>query len=276
MNYAIEIVVPLGPMSPRLNAPVSDLLEFGLNNIKKQSIPVKLTCAIDEDLPEEKLKIVKKYADKIKTFGRYSYFARGGFWKKIWECWEESDCKFVGWIGYDDYSSLNRFQEQYNTLKQTGSHACLCSVRVDNKLINGIEYQVHNGNIDFKATIGNHTYMGAYLIKKNYIISTNMGQYKNMWSSYFESLLNLYILKNGKPAVNSNAIFYYRNQPAMISKMDARDADWCQMAKDACNYQDAEVLEDFRNTSYFKLYDELSQRNDLGPGTGKIAWWGKR
>lgn len=271
---SIEVVIPLGPMSPRLDAPTNDLLEFGLKNIKEQTIPVKLTCAVDFDLAEEKLAIVKKYADKIKTFGQYSYFARGGFWKKIWECWEESDCKYLNWMGYDDFSSLNRFEEQYKVLEQTNSHACLCSVIVDDKLINGKEYFIHNGSIDFRMTIGNHTYMGAYTIRRDYIMNSGMGQYKNKWSSYWEGLYNLFILKGGKPCSTDKGVFYYRNQPAMISKMDARDADWCQMVKNKCGYQDIDVINDFKETPYLELYNELNQRKDLGTAEGKMVWWG--
>jgi hypothetical protein len=263
-------------MSPRLDVPNIDLLEFGLNNLKAQSISTTLVCAVDKDLPEEKMQIVRKYADRIEYFGKYSYFARGGIWKKIWECWEKAPEKYLTQNGYDDYSSLNRFEEQVKTLDATNSHACLCSCIVDDKLINGKEYFVHNGNIDFKMTVGNHTYMGAYLVKKDYILNSGIGQYKNMWSSYFEGLYNLYLLNGGKPCSTDKGIFYYRNQPAMISKMDSRDADWCQMAKNECGYQDAEVLEDFRNTSYFSLYDELCKRENLGEGEGKIAWWGNR
>lgn len=274
MEPLIEVVIPLGPMSPRLNAPVNDLLEFGLKNIKEQSIPVKLTCAVDNDLAPEKLEIVKKYADKIKVFGQYSYFAKGGIWKKIWMCWKESTCKYVGWQGYDDYNSLNRFKEQLEILEQTNSHACLCSTFIDNKLIDGTMRQSHNGFIDFRKTVGNHVPMGAYLLDRSYILNSGLGNYQEIWTAYFEGLLNLYILKKGKPCSTSKAIFYYRNQPAMVSLMGGQDKEFCELARKEVNYPWEQIFIDFNNTNYFSLSEELNKKEDLGIEIGKLAWKG--
>jgi hypothetical protein len=273
MSYEVEVVIPLGPVNPKHDAPVNNLLEFCLKNIKSQTIPVKLTCAIDSDLKQEKIDIVNKYADKIKVFGTHSYHRPGGIWNKIFTCWEESDCDFVCAQGYDDYSSLNRFEKQLQAIKETNTNSNLCSCFVDDTLMGKNISKVHNGNIDFRKTIGNHTlFMGAYLLRKNYIINSGISEFRNLWSAYFEGLLNLYIMKGGKPSVSSEAEFYYRNQPAMISENAQEYQDWVQKVRTEINYTASNALMDFHRIPYEGLIEELRNRTELGNEIGEISW----
>lgn len=274
MNKKINITIPVGPGNPIHDSPKNDILEFTLLNIQEQTIrnDIELVCAIDSDLKEEKIKIIEKYADKIKVFGTYSYHRPGGIWLKIWECWKESECEYVSWQGYDDYSDKNRFKFQYETLLNSAStkHACFCSCYSNSF---GNISKVHDGNIDFRSTVGNHPlFMGAYLINKNYILNSGLDEYKYKWSAYFEGLLNLYILKGGKPCVSSEAIFYYREHPSMLSFNVQEEQEWVQKARKETNYTCNEVLNDLHSIPYDNLISDLNKKEDLGKEKGKISW----
>jgi len=162
----VNLIIPIGPGAPEQDAPNIDMMVFGFEKIKKQTSSIKLTCAIDRDLPENKMNIIKKYADEICLFEPYSYFTASGIWGKIYKCWETSDCEYVAWNGYDDYSGLSRFECQTRRLEETEADVCLCHNYLDTeeKIT-----QVNNGTIDIGATIGGHTlYMGSFFIKKKF------------------------------------------------------------------------------------------------------------
>ena len=114
--------------------------------------------------------------------------------------------------------------------------------------------------------------MGAYLLNKNYILKSGIEEYKYKWSSYFEGLLNLYILKGGKPCVSSDAIFYYREHPSMLSFNVQEEQDWVQKARKEANYSCKQVLDDLHSIPYDQLITELNNREDLGNQQGKISW----
>ena len=85
----VEMVIPLGNGDPQLDAPEISLLLNRLYLIKSQTIPVKLTLAVDSNFNNEKLERVKEYADKVVTFSEDSFFTPGSIWDKIYTCWEQ-------------------------------------------------------------------------------------------------------------------------------------------------------------------------------------------
>ena len=216
MKNNVEIVLPLGVTGKLSEMPNKEYLIQCLKNLKEQTLPVKITIAMDENLQLDRKEIIEKYADKIKIFPKDSWFSPGSIWKKIVICWEESDCKYVGWTAYDDFSSLDRFELQYKQLEETDKNSSFCSNYI---IENGNTRQVNDGNIDFISTIGNHAlFVPAYLIRKDTILNSGLCNYKEKFSRYFEGLLNYFIIKTGIPISCPNAKFYRREHKGTLTE----------------------------------------------------------
>ncbi len=253
----IELVIPLGITGPNNDMPDINFLIYGLEKLKNQSIPIKITCAIDENLQNNRKEIINKYADKIKEFPRNSYFCPGGIWKKIWVCWKESDCDYVAWNGYDDYSDIYRFELQYQKLKTSNANSCFCSNYVD--FDNNIKL-INDGNIDFKEIIGTHClYMSSYLLKKDAILNSGIEKYENKWSYYFEGLLNTFIMKTGIPIVESNAKFYRREHKGTISETCREKEEWVQNAIKEVGYTFKQCKNDWDSINFKKLSNQVKE-----------------
>jgi hypothetical protein len=251
----IEVIIPLGITGPNNDMPNKDFLIFGLEKLKHQTIPVKITCAIDENLQEDRKEIINKYADKIKEFPKNSYFKPGGIWKKIWKCWKESDCKYIAWNGYDDYSDIHRFKLQYDKLEQTNTNSCFCSNYVDKGKRIGL---INNGNINFKETIGIHAlYMGSYLLRRDAILNSGLGDYEDKWSYYFEGLLNTFILKTGKPVIETYDKFVYREHLGTISETCKEHEEWVQKAIQDVGYTFEDCRKDWESINFNKISEDI-------------------
>jgi hypothetical protein len=253
MKKNICIAIPLGVTTN--NMPDPEFLEFGLRLLKEQTIPIEIVIAADENLQDDRVKICEKYADKIKYFPADSYFRPGGIWKKIWECWKETECEFIGWNGYDDYSDRARFEYQYNKLNETKAGSCICSNYVNK---NGNIQKVNNGDLDFIEYIGKHAlFMGSFLIRKNNLFKSGISNYIDCWSYYFEGLLYYYILKMGIPTIADKGIFYYREHSSTISNTCKPQQKWVQKAVKDVNYTFAQCKNDWDEINFDEKCKEL-------------------
>jgi hypothetical protein len=250
----VEIVIPVGPGDPALDVPAAALLEKGLRNAKDQTAPVRLTCAIDVNLPEQKASLIRSIADKVELFDSHSYYRPGGIWNKIVTCWEHSDAEYVAWSGYDDLSSPDRFEKQAAMLDRTGANSCFCS----NYEINGCRVtQTNNGHIDFKSHIGRHApYMGAFLLRRKAILDSGLVEHRFKWAYYFEGLLYAYILKTGKPVV-SGGTFSYHHHPGTISNTSREEREWVKAARREVGYTEAQTIADWHSIGFDAICDAV-------------------
>jgi hypothetical protein len=255
MNKEIELVIPLGNGDPRLDVPEDKLLINRLSAIKQQTMPIKLTLAIDSNFNSRKLEIAKQYADKIKYFGADSYFAPGGIWEKIYSCWEESDCNFLAWTGYDDVNSKDRFEKQLSKIKETGANSCVC----ENWAVDpGGTKMINNGNINFIQHIGSHmAFMGNFLLRKDAICNSGIAQYRKIWTYYWEGLEYAFILKTGKPCVSDGAFFYY-SHPATIANTAQEYQDWVKQIRQRTNYWEADFMRDWSNVPFTRICQQVA------------------
>ncbi len=246
----VNLIIPLGNGDPRLNVPDEKLLTRRLEMVREQTIPIKLTIAVDTNLKPEKLRIAEKYADEISYFGRDSYFAPGGIWYKIYKCWEKSDCRYVAWQGYDDYSSRDRFGKQLIKIESANANTCVCKNWLADP--NGTT-PVLSGKIDFLKYIGHHMpYMGSFLIRKDTIVNSGISEYQTRWSYYFEGLLYTYLLKLGKPAISDGDFFYYTH-PATIANTGTEDKNWVQICREATKYSEGDCIRDWGTIPFAEL-----------------------
>lgn len=255
----IEIVIPLGPTGQNNDMPNKEYLIYCLENLKKQTMKVNITIAADENLQDDRKEIIKRYVDKIKWFEKDSYFRPGCIWKKIVECWEESDCTFVGWQGYDDFSSLDRFELQYKQLEWTEKNSSFCSNYV---LENNEIKKINDGNIDFNKTVGNHpAFVPSYLIRKDAILKSGICDYKKEFGFYFEGFLNLFILKTGRPLVCSNAKFIRREHKGTIS--ETYKEQWFEEAFKRTGYSVEQCKKDWYSLNFQKICEEFLNENHM-------------
>jgi len=254
MSSSIEVVIPIGVGNPLKDAPRVDMLEEGLASIKNQSIPVRLGVAMDEDLPTPKQKIIRRYADRIETYPAGSYYRPGGIWKKIWDMWETSECPYVAWQGYDDISHEKRFEFQLEAIERTGYNSCF---GIQKRFVNDIKSatMVNDGSINFYAYVGNHPeFMGGFLLNKQALLDSGLGEHKYKWSHYFEGLLFAYIMKMGMIA-NSDGVFYFRYHSGSIAS--TVNPEWVEEQRQLTGYSYEQCLQDWESIQFNRICQEL-------------------
>lgn len=251
----VEVVVPIGCGDPNLDIPCEPMIIAGLTSIKNQDMPVKLTVAMDVNLPEKKIALIRSLADRVVEFPAHSYFRKGGIWNKIYTCWETSDCDYVAWNGYDDRHTPDRFRYQSEKLDKTGANSAFCkNFELHNE---GRMRQIHNGHLNFKQHVGSHApFMGAFLLRKSAIVASGMAQYREKWSSYFEGLLYCYILKMGMPVVSDNGGFIYHWHRGTIANTGTEEKEWVKVARQSSQYSLEETIKDWNEIPFAQLCAE--------------------
>jgi hypothetical protein len=257
MTSKIDFVIPLGNGDPNTDAPCEGILINTCENIKKQTIPVNLTFAIDKSLKKKKLAIIEKYADDIKIFDtESSYFSRGGIWLKIYNCWEQSKCPYVCWSGYDDFSSIDRFEKQLIAIETNNGNSCFCNSYVSGDGKDG-HLVTKSSDVDFRSSLGSHvSFMGAWLLKKDAIINSGIDKHKLLWAYGFEDLLNSYILKMGK-ICRSEGSFFYHDHRGTISNTGRELNPWVQEIRKITSYSLLETENDWKSINFKALNDEI-------------------
>ena len=258
---SVEIVIPVGPGDPQFDAPNLKMLTHGLRCVKDSEGSPTLTVAMDRNLPAHKAHIVAKIADKVIYFNDHSYYRPGGIWNKIYTCWEQSNADYVGWCGYDDYSSNDRFIKQEAKLNESGAKSCFCHNYEQHG--DKIPNQVNNGRIDFKAHLGRHApFMGAFLLRRDAILNSGIAEHRLKWSYYFEGLLYAYILKMGRPAI-SDGFFVYHHHPATISNTAREEREWVKAARREVGYTEADCVRDWNSIGFDALCADIRKTYDL-------------
>lgn len=75
--------------------------------------------------------ICYQYADKVLEFPPEYYYRPGGIWKKIYDCWKDSGCKYVRCLGYDDCIPPDLIQKQDAFLEANSNlDACYSNLRI--------------------------------------------------------------------------------------------------------------------------------------------------
>jgi hypothetical protein len=232
----VDVVIPVGVGDTSQDIPNLGLLRAGLTSVKEQSIPVRLTVAMDVNLPRPKADLIRSIADRVVEFPSHSYFRPGGIWGKIYSCWETSECDYVSWNGYDDSHTKDRFASQVAKLDATGAASCFCA---NYEMRDGVSQRlVHDGNINFKAHIGSHApFMGAFLLRKSAILASGMDQFRDKWVLYFEGFLYAYIMKMGMPVVSDGTGgFIYHWHRGTIANTGAEENAWVMQARRETGY----------------------------------------
>ena len=106
-----HVVIPIGIGAP--GTPVQEYLENSVNCVLNQtSQDFILTVAADSNIPERCKEFLEKNNIQVKWFEPYSYFRKGGIWKKIFDTWKETDTKYITFLHYDDAWNLEKLEIQ--------------------------------------------------------------------------------------------------------------------------------------------------------------------
>lgn len=251
-EYDVELVIPLGNGDPSLNVPKPDVLEDRLNRIAEID-NVKLTCVVDNNFEKSKLKIVQRYAQKIIYWHNDCFWRDGsGIWGKIVYAWLLSDCKYVAWQGYDDYSEPDRFDKQVELLEETGANSCFSSCWIDD---GDNTWQENNGHLDWLRVLGNHAVsMHGFLWRKDAILNSGITDHFALWSWYFEGLLYTYTIKTGIPVVADTKHYRYEH-PGTITKTWMND--WTTQQIEKYGYTPDDRLADFESINHDAIINEV-------------------
>ncbi len=252
MDKEIDLVIPLGNGDPSQDIPNIGLLEERLSRIKLQTISVKLTLAICSDFNLNKFNRIKKYADKIIIVAASSYFKKGSIWNVVYSCWEKSDCPFITFHGYDDYSSPDRFEKQLSKIKETETNACLCESWRDT---GGNLELIHNGQTDFIEYLG-HCFpsMCSFIMRKDAFLNSGADKYKMECANFFEGVHYNFILKTGKPSISEGKFFWYVH-PGSLS--NTQNNEWGDRMREEAGYTQNDSIRDWNNIPMEQLHQEV-------------------
>jgi hypothetical protein len=249
-----HIVIPIGVAAP--GTPVLSLLKTSIEGILNQtSKDFILTIASDEDVSQECKDLLSTYPINVEWFEPGTFFRRGGIWKKITDCWQKVDSKYVAFLHYDDLWDSEKLRLQVEAME---SQDLGCSW--SETYVIGAEGQICTGDCaawgEFsKGTIGSRTTAFAHscIMRKDKFFSSGIMNHELKWSAIFEDLYTLYA-HYSKGRKVPGAKFFWRdhtmNMSSTLCLWTQQDSPWknevIRQQTDG-GYSDQEVTQDHKD-----------------------------
>lgn len=262
---SVHIVMPIGVGAP--GTPVPELLEKSISSIVHQ-LPTTpgysdatLTIAADSNIGEDAKYVLRNYSllAKIKWFEPFSYFRKGGIWKKIFDVWKSSDAEFVAFMHYDDLWHCDKLRKQIDFIKANNLDGAWSEVyEIDgNDTVRGGDKACWNECSIGTVGQGAPAFAHSVLVRRNSILNCGILDYEDKWAANFETLFAIYMhkIKNAKKC--PGAKFYWRNHGLNISNTASENSQFVQDQRDATSYTIQETLADADGIPLGKIIDEI-------------------
>lgn len=251
-----HIVIPIGVAHP--GSPFPHLLIKSINSILQQdSHDFILTIAADSNVPDEIKKILEeKEASewygrfRIKWFSPHSFFAPGGIWKKITDCWKEVDTKYVAFLHYDDLWHKEKLHRQVNAMEREnllGSWSSTYIIDGNDNLVSG---DVASWSHFTASTVTSRTpaFAHSIIVNRDAFFNCGIMKYEMKWSPLFEELYTIYMHKIGQMRKVEDAIFYWRshenNMTSTVLQPNNIYQDIVEMQRQEAKYPNEDVTSD--------------------------------
>lgn len=188
-----HIVIPIGVAAP--GTPVPSLLRHSIDSIQRQTEKdYILTVASDTDVSQEIKDILKEKKVNVKWFEPGTFFRRGGIWKKITDCWKETDSKYLAFLHYDDLWDDNKLEKQIEVMEEKNigcSWAECFYINDTGQIISG---DLSTWSYFSKETVGSRTaaFAHACVMRKQDFFDSGIMEFENTWSACFEDIFTLY------------------------------------------------------------------------------------
>lgn len=242
-----HIVIPIGVGAP--GTPVQSYLEQSIESIKRQTCDKYiLTVAADTNIPDECKNYLHLNEINVKWFEPFTYFRKGGIWKKIFDTWKSIDSEYVAFLHYDDLWDSNKLEIQLNDIiskKLEGNWSETYIINDCNDIVSS-DCSLNELTID---TVGMRSVAFAHscIISKNSILNSGILDFEDEWSANFEDVWALYVHKIKNVEKSIGAKMYWRNHSMNISSTVREDAEFVKQQRASTNYSLYETLKDSEN-----------------------------
>jgi len=253
-----HIVIPIGVGAP--GTPVQEYLEKSVMSILKQtSKDFVLTIAADNNIPDRCKDFLEKNNVTIKWFEPFTYFRKGGIWKKIFDTWKEYDTEFVAFCHYDDIWDLSKLEIQTRKMldeQLDGSWSESYIIDGNSNIIGPSDYSW--GELT-KNTVGNRTMAFAHttIVSREKLWNSGILEHEMNWAANFEDIWALYIhkIKNIKKAVGAK--FFWRNHDKNISNTVREEVEFVINQRNETAYSLSETFQDMHSIRFQTIVDNI-------------------
>jgi len=251
-----HIVIPIGVGAP--GTPVQKYLELSVNSILSQTNKdYVLTVAADSNIPDRCKEFLESNNIEIKWFEPYSYFRKGGIWKKIFETWKEKDTELLAFLHYDDYWQESKLEIQTKHIVESNLSGSWSEVFI----LNG-ENNVMTGDCSLmelnKQSVGRRTsgFGHSVVISRKELFSSGILEYEDLWAANFEDVWALFIHKIKNLQKSKGAKFFWRNHNLNISNTVNENAEFVKEQRKLTMYSLEDTLKDADSMQIHALYKQ--------------------
>lgn len=254
-----HIVIPIGVGAP--GTPVQEYLEQSVNSVLNQtSKDFILTVAADINVPERCIKFLKENDVEIKYFEPFSYFRKGGIWKKIFDTWEEKDSEWVAFLHYDDLWDSEKLKIQTELMKNKNLLGSWSEAYTINR-----EGHLTSSDLSFaslsSSTVGSRTnaFGHSIIVNRKAMMNSGIMCHEELWSANFEDLWALYFHKLRNVEKAPGAKIFWRSHDLNVSHTMFEHIPDTIHQRNVTGYTLDETLQDEKKIDMNKLKNEIRQ-----------------
>lgn len=252
-----HIVIPIGVGAP--GTPVQEFLEKSVNSILNQtSKEFVLTVAADSNIPDRCKEFLEKNNVEVKWFEPFTYFRKGGIWKKIFETWKDKDTKYIAFLHYDDLWDLDKLRIQVEKMESENLSASWSEAYImdGNGNFNSNDYSFPEIS---RNTVGGRTMAFAHstIVSREAMMNSGILEHQDLWAANFEDIWALYVhkIKNARKATGAKV--FWRNHSLNISNTVTEVVDFVKEQRSQTAYSLEETLKDSSSISLQTLVEQV-------------------
>lgn len=258
-NMKVHIVIPIGVGAP--GTPVQEYLEASVNSILNQtSNDYILTVAADENIPDRCKEFLEKNGIEVVWYQTWTYFRKGGIWKKIFDTWKTKDTEYVAFLHYDDLWDSQKLAIQLETLKEPSIKGCWSEAYMMDGAgnVNPTDYSFVELTRD---TVGSRTmaFSHSIIVSREAIFNSGILDHEEKWAANFEDMYSLFFHKVKAVVKSPGAKFFWRNHDMNISNTVREEAEFVIQQRRATAYTLNETLKDGDEIKTVSLIESIKR-----------------
>jgi hypothetical protein len=252
-----HIVIPIGVGAP--GTPVQEFLEKSVNSILNQtSKEFVLTVAADSNIPDRCKEFLEKNNVEVKWFEPFTYFRKGGIWKKIFDTWKDKDTKYMAFLHYDDLWDLEKLRIQVEKMETEKLDASWSEAYVMDEQgnTNPTDYSFQEIS---KNTVGTRTMAFAHsvIVSREKMMNSGILEHQELWAANFEDVWALYVHKIKNARKTPGAKVFWRNHSLNISNTVREVVDFVKEQRAHTDYSLEETMQDSSNISMQNIIEQV-------------------
>lgn len=260
-----HIVIPIGIGAP--GTPVQKYLEQSVESILRQtSKDFILTVAADSNIPERCKDYLESRGVEIKWFEPYSFFKKGGIFKKIVDTWKEKESKYVAFLHYDDVWNEKKLQVQVDLMEEKnllGSYSEVFLMNENNEYAEN-DYSFPSLN---KHTVGTRTLAFAHscIVNKEALFNSGFLETEEKWSEQyydkykigFEDIWAVFVHRLKLVEKAGGAKLFWRTHDKSVSNTFTEGSELVANLREAASYNPNDIDNSDWKSQYINLIKQI-------------------